>query len=133
MVEAVITNEFLKLLIRGMDKLWAMKNFIEIPLTSIESAHVDLETARAGPEGTRNPGTYLPGVITAGTYTAGVSRTFWDVHNPDYAIRIKLKSPSGIEDHYDEFIVEVDNPAETVDRINRVRLDISGDLHKPAV
>jgi hypothetical protein len=130
MVEAVITNEFLKLLIRGTHKLWAMRNSIEIPLTSIESAHVDPETARAGPEGTRNPGTHVPGVITAGTYTAGVSRTFWDVHNPDNAIRIKLKSThdlfAGIEDRYDEFIVEVDNPAETVDRINQALLDTAG-------
>jgi len=67
-----------------------MKNSIEIPLTSIESVHVDPETARIGPEGIRNPGTDVPGVITAGIYTAGVKRTFWDVHNPDDAIRIKL-------------------------------------------
>jgi hypothetical protein len=136
MVEAVITNELLKVLIRGTHKLWAMKNSVEIPLTSIESAHVDPETARAGPEGTRNSGTHVPGVITAGTYNAGVKRTFWDVHNPDNAIRIKLKSGydlfAGIEGRYDELIVEVDNPAETVDRINRALLDIAGHPPKSA-
>jgi hypothetical protein len=130
MVEAVITNELLKLFIRGTHKLWALKNSIEIPLTVIESVNVDPEAARARPEGTRNPGTYVPGVITAGTYIAGVSRTFWDVHNPDKAIRIKLKSTydlfAGIEDRYDELIVEVDNPAETVDRINRAVLGRAG-------
>ena len=35
----------------------------------------------------------------------------------------KLRNPqdlfAGIEDRYDEFIVEVENPAEAVERINR--------------
>ena len=60
---------------------------------------------------------------TAGTFNAGVNRTFWDVHNPDNAISIKLRNPqdlfAGIEDRYDEFIVEVEDPVDAVERINR--------------
>jgi len=108
---------------RGLDKLWAFKDSIQIPLASIETARTDAERARAGPEGVRNPGTSIAGVIRAGTFTAGANRTFWDVHNPDHAISIKLRNPqdffAGIEDRYDEFIVEVENPADTVERINR--------------
>jgi hypothetical protein len=80
------------------------------------------ERARAGPKGTRNPGTSIPGLLTAGTFNAGVYRTFWDVHNPDNAISIRLRNSqlfAGIEDRYDELIVEVENPAETTERINR--------------
>lgn len=123
MVEALLTDKFLELVVLGTHKIWAMKNSVEIPLTSIQSVDVADEIARAGPEGTHFPGTHIPGIITAGTYNAGVKRTFWDVHNPENAIRIQLKSAldlfEGAADRYDELIVEVDNPAETVDRIHR--------------
>jgi hypothetical protein len=123
LVDAQIADGILELRVRGLHKLWAMRNSIQIPLASIELVRIDAERARAGPEGTRNPGTSIPGVLTAGTFHAGVNRTFWDVHNPDNAISIKLRSTqdlfAGIEDRYDEFIVEVADPAETVDRINR--------------
>jgi hypothetical protein len=123
LVDVQISNGILELRVRGLDKLWAFKDSIQIPLASIEIARIDAERARAGPEGVRNPGTSIAGVIRAGTFTAGVNRTFWDVHNPDNAISIKLRNPqdlfAGIDDRYDEFIVEVENPAETVERINR--------------
>jgi hypothetical protein len=122
-VDAQITNGILELRVRGLHKLWAFKDSIQIPLASIEIVRTDAARARAGPEGARNPGTSIPGVITAGTFNAGVNRTFWDVHNPDHAISIKLRNPqdlfAGIEDRYDEFIVEVEDPADTVERINR--------------
>lgn len=108
---------------RGLDKLWAFKDSIQIPLASIEIVRTDAERAHAGPEGVRNPGTSIAGVIRAGTFIAGVNRTFWEVHNPDHAISIKLRNSqdlfAGIEDRYDELIIEVENPAETVERINR--------------
>lgn len=123
MVDAQIANGILELRVRGLHKLWAFKDSIQIPLASIETVRADAARARAGPGGARNPGTSIPGVITAGTFNAGVNRTFWDVHNPDHAIGIKLRNPqdlfAGIEDRYDEFIVEVEDPAETVERINR--------------
>jgi hypothetical protein len=123
LVDVQISDGILELRVHGLDKLWAFKDSIQIPLASIEIVRIDAERARAGPEGARNPGTSIAGVIRAGTFAAGVNRTFWDVHNPDHAISIKLRNPqdlfAGIEDRYDEFIVEVENPAETIERINR--------------
>jgi hypothetical protein len=105
-----------------LHKLWAFRDSIQIPLASIEVVRIDAARARAGSEGARKPGTSIPGVLTAGTFNAGVNRTFWDVHNPDHAISIKLRNPqdlfAGIDDRYDEFIVEVADPVETVERIN---------------
>ena len=122
MVDVEITNGILELRVRGLHKLWAFRDSIQIPLASIEVVRIDAARARAGPEGARNPGTSIPGVLTAGTFNAGVNRTFWDVHNPDHAISIKLRNPqdlfAGIDDRYDEFIVEVADPVETVERIN---------------
>jgi hypothetical protein len=123
MVDAQIIGEVLELRVRGLHKLWALKDSIRIPLASIDAVRADAERARAGPEGARNPGTSVPGLLTAGTFTAGVERTFWDVHNPDNAISIKLRSTrelfSGLEDRFDELIVEVADPVETMERINR--------------
>jgi hypothetical protein len=122
LVNAQIINGVLELRVRGLHKLWAMKDSIQIPLASIEIVRMSAERARAGPEGTRNPGTSIPGVLNAGSFNAGVYRTFWDVHNPDNAISIRLRNDrpfAGIEDRYDELIVEVENPAETRHRINR--------------
>jgi len=122
LVDVEIINGILELRVRGLHKLWAFRDSVEIPLASIEVVRIDAARARAGPEGARNPGTSIPGVITAGTFNAGVNRTFWDVHNPDHAISIKLRNPqdlfAGIDDRYDEFIVEVADPGETVERIN---------------
>jgi hypothetical protein len=124
MVSAQIIDGCLELDVCGTHKLWALKRTIHISLAAIESAEVAAERARAGPEGTRNPGTSIPGLLVAGSFNAGVKRVFWDVHNPDKAIRIKLNATrplfSGIDDRYDEVIVEVADPLQTVAGINRV-------------
>jgi len=108
--------------VKGLDKLWSMKKCVEVPLASIQAVERDEERARNGPEGTRNPGTSVPGNIHAGPFNAGVKRSFWDVHDPRNAIRITLKSAEQLFaglDGYDELVVEVADPAEAVERIMR--------------
>jgi hypothetical protein len=123
-VTARIIDGCLEIDLRGMHKVWALKRTIHISLASIQGAEIAAERAREGPAGIKNPGTSIPHVLSAGTFTAGVHRAFWDVHNPDKAIRIKLKSDrslfSGLDDRYDELIVEVENPVKTVALINQV-------------
>ena len=92
-----------------------MRDSIQIPLASIEIVRMDAERARAGPEGTRNPGTSIPGLLTAGTFNAGVARTFWDVHNPENTIVIELR-----DERYRELIVEVSDPQDAVELIRGV-------------
>jgi hypothetical protein len=126
MVETVIDKNLLRVRVRGTHKLWAFKNSIEIPLAAIRSVKADPARARHA-QGSRNPGTSVPGVLTAGTFHDGVRRIFWDVHNPDKAIVIELNSPSDLisdlilesNDRYDELIVEVPNPTESVEQITR--------------
>jgi hypothetical protein len=122
-VTAVIEHGVLRLELSPLHKVLALKGSLEIPLDAIASIETARETARAGPEGTRNPGTSIPHLINAGSFNSGVNRTFWDVHNPDNAIKIRLRSGlfAGIEDRYDEVIVEVANPAETIGEIERAR------------
>jgi hypothetical protein len=122
-VTVQITDGILQLRVSGVHKVLAVKGSIEFPLESIETVQMDAAKARAGPEGMRNFGTSIPGVVSAGSFTAGVNRSFWDVHNPENAIWIKLNRSrtlfAGIEDVYDEVVVEVAHPAETVAQINR--------------
>jgi hypothetical protein len=128
MVTAVIEDGVLRLELSPLHKVLAFKGSLEIPLDAIATIEIAREAARRGPEGIRNPGTSIPYVINAGSFHSGVSRTFWDVHNPDNAIKIKLRSGlfAGIEDRYDEVIVEVANPAQTVAEIERARSIIAG-------
>ena len=116
MVTVFIEGGLLRLELSSLHKVLAMKGSLEIPLEWVESAEIASEVARAGPEGTRNPGTSIPHLISAGSFNSGVKRCFWDVQNPDRAIRIKLKSSliAGMEDRYDEVVVEVAEPTETI-------------------
>ena len=121
MVETIIDKDLLRVQVRGTHKLWAFKNSIEIPLAAIRSVKADPARARHA-QGSRNPGTSVPGILHAGTFHDGVHKVFWDVHNPDKAIVIELENANHVllnYDGYDELVVEVANPTESVDEIMR--------------
>jgi hypothetical protein len=126
-VTVKIQDGLLKLELSPLHKVLALKPALEIPVQAIDRVEIAPEIARSGPDGTRNPGTSIPHVIHAGSFNSGVRRTFWDVHNPDHAILIKLKHGmfAGLEDHYDEVVVEVGDPAATVNEIERARLEMN--------
>jgi hypothetical protein len=119
MVTVLINEGVLRVELSPLHKVLAMKGSLEIPLASIESVEIASEIARVGPEGTRNPGTSIPHLINAGSFNSGVKRSFWDVHNPDRAIKINVRNSlfGGIEDRYDEVVVEVADPGETIRKI----------------
>jgi hypothetical protein len=121
MVTATIASGVLKLKLSPLLKVMALKKSLQIPLEAIDRVEKAPEIARAGPDGTRNPGTSVPHLINAGSFNSGVRRTFWDVHNPDNAISIWLRSSMFInsDDRYDQIVIEVSDPAETIDRIER--------------
>lgn len=113
-VDLSIAEGKLTLHIRGTDKLWAFKNSLEIPLVHVTGVRADPEIARGWFHGLRMPGTSLPGVITAGTFYHNGKRVFWDVHHPEKTIVVDL-----IDEHYNELIVEVDDPEAAVSLIRR--------------
>ena len=77
--------------VRGLDKLWAFRSRLEIPLAHIRHVRIDPEAARGWFHGLRLPGTSLPGVLTAGTFYLDGKRVFWDVHHPDQTIVVELQ------------------------------------------
>jgi hypothetical protein len=49
------------------------------------------------------------GVITAGTFYQEGERVFWDVHDPEKTVVIRLK-----DEHYARLVIEVEDPPATV-------------------
>jgi len=99
--------------IEGLDKLWAFKSRLEIPLTNVRGATADPGIVTE-PKGIRAPGAHVPGVITAGTFHIDGERVFWDVHDASKAVVIELD-----DERYARLIIEVADPRATVTFIER--------------
>jgi hypothetical protein len=91
-----------------MDQLWALKCRLEIPLSHVVGAEVDPEVTQGWRKGIRAPGTHVPGVITAGTFYQDGERVFWDVHDPQKTVVIRLR-----DERYARLVIEVDDPPAT--------------------
>ncbi len=108
MTEIELTRDALIVHVRGMDRLWALKSRLEIPLSHVVGAEVNPEIAREWRKGIRAPGTHVPGVITAGTFHQDGERVFWDVHDPEKTVVIQLR-----DERYARLVIEVDDPHAT--------------------
>ena len=114
MVEISLTDDHIHIEVKGMDKLWAFRSQLDIPLAHIRGVRHDPDAASGWFHGIKVAGTNLPGIITAGTfYQGGGQKAFWDVHDPAKSIIIELH-----DDRFDELIVEVSDPMFTVDQIS---------------
>jgi hypothetical protein len=105
LVEISIPNGKAVFEVQGMDKFWSLKSRIEIPLSRITGIAIDPDAARGWWHGLRMPGTQIHGVITAGTFYEHGRRVFYDVHDTDNTIVIRLN-----HERYDHLVVEVANP-----------------------
>jgi hypothetical protein len=124
MTEVEITSSSLRVVVKGFDKVLALKSSVEVPLTHVRGASQDPDALRER-HGLRLGGTSLPGVVAAGTFYDG-RWWFLDVHHPEVAVKIDLD-----HEHYAALIVEVENPEETVAAINAAvaALASSGPAH----
>lgn len=106
MAEIEITATSLVVHIRGADRFFALKSQLEVPLEHIAAVDASAPEAHQIWHGLRVAGTNLPGVITAGRFIQHGEWAFWDVHDPDKAIVIRLH-----DEHYAKLIIGVDDPA----------------------
>lgn len=95
--------------VQGLDKLWAFKSQLDIPLAHVKSVRVDPEPARGYWHGVRYPGVQIPGILTAGTYYQMDGAVFYDVHDPERTIVLELD-----HEEYTRLVVEVEDPAAVV-------------------
>jgi hypothetical protein len=112
MVSISIVSDNAVFEVEGLDKFWALRSRIEVPLAHITGATFDPDAARGWWHGLRLPGTQIPGLVTAGTFYQHGRRVFYDVHHPDNTIVVALD-----HDAYDQLIVEVADPRGEVQKL----------------
>jgi len=112
-VSVSVDGSTLHLSVEGLDKVWAIKSHLEIPLEHIAGVTVDPPGVHDWWKGLKLVGTQGLGLI-AGTFLYHGQRVFWDVHDPDLAIGIALH-----DERYSELIIEVENPGDAVELIQR--------------
>ncbi|MFC0598336.1 hypothetical protein [Streptomyces palmae] len=108
MAHVSIDNGNLIVEIEGLDKLWALKSRLTIPLAHVRGATADPGIAKE-PKGLRSPGTHVPGIVTAGTFHVDGERVFWDVRDPAKAVVIQLA-----DERYARLVIQVLDPRATV-------------------
>lgn len=113
-----IAGDKLVLTVRGFDVVLALKKHLEVPLSRIKRAEVGVaaDAQERLRQSLRMPGTYLPGIVTAGSYLEHGRWMFWDIHSGKQAITIFIE-----HDKFDAVVVDVDDPAATVARIEAAR------------
>ncbi|ARF81547.1 hypothetical protein ACIG0C_24300 [Kitasatospora aureofaciens] len=99
--------------IEGLDKLWALKSRLTIPLAHVRGATEDPGIAKE-PKGLRAPGTRVPGVVTASTFHIDGERIFWDVRDPAKAVVIQLA-----DERYARLVIQVSDPRATAALVER--------------
>jgi hypothetical protein len=109
-----ITPTSLIVHIRGADQFFALKSQLEVPLEHIAGVDASVPEAHDIWHGLRLGGTNLPGVITAGRFVQHGEWAFWDVHDPDKAIAVRLH-----DEHYAKLVIGVDDPAATAQAISQ--------------
>ncbi len=105
MVKHEVIDGILHLEVEGMDKFFAFKSKLSIPLSHITGIRVDTEVVHQWWHGIRLPGSNIPGLLTAGTFYQHGKRIFWDIHHPEQTVIISLDHES-----YNELVIEVENP-----------------------
>src|SRR5919107_3269135 len=81
--EVELAEDTLSIHVLGMDRLWALRSRLEIPLSHVSGAEADPEVARRWWQGIRSGGTHVPGVITAGTLHQEGERGFLGGDEPE--------------------------------------------------
>ncbi|WP_035858056.1 hypothetical protein [Cryptosporangium arvum] len=113
MAQVSIDGNDLVVEMEALEKLWAFKSRLVIPLDNVRGATADPGIVTE-PKGLRAPGTNVPGVITAGTFHQDGERVFWNVRDRARAVVIVLA-----DERYARLVVEVADPAATVALIER--------------
>lgn len=112
MVEVSISGDRVHFEVEGMDKLWAFKSHLDIPLQHIRGARIDPTAAKGLWHGLRFPGTQVPGVILAGSFYQSGGWVFYDVHDPERTVILELE-----HEHYKNLVIEVANPGNVLARL----------------
>ncbi|WP_102144781.1 hypothetical protein [Mycobacterium hubeiense] len=115
MAEVTVDGDRLVVRIQGLNKLWALKSRMRIPLSHVRGATADPGIAKER-KGIRAPGIHLPRVITAGSYYRDGERVFWDVRDPAKVVVIEL-----VDEPYARLVLQVDDAEKVATQIERAK------------
>ena len=107
------TGDALVVHVTGWDTVWALKSHLTIPLAHVISANPPARRHGSGGRGSGCRARISPGSSRRAHSTRTGGRVFWDVHDADRAVAIHLR-----DDQYTELVMEVDDPAATIARVN---------------
>jgi hypothetical protein len=114
MTEVTVTDDRLRVTIRGMDVLWALRSHIALPIDHVVGARRDPHVRAEGPWlGAGRTDSLLDYAVAAGPMLVHGRREFWDVHDPGRAVTIDL-----VDEPYERLVVEVRDPAAVVAAVN---------------
>ncbi|KRL37164.1 PH domain-containing protein [Liquorilactobacillus uvarum] len=108
-----LTGNKLVVVPQGINKIFAVKGRLEIPLQNIEGATIDngiLNEFR----GLKAPGTSIPGFY-AGTFRKNNEKTFFNIKRTSMAVVIQLRN-----EKYTRLVLGVEDGRKLVDEINNV-------------
>ncbi len=109
MVDVKLEGDRVIFEVEGLDKMWALRSQLAIPIAHITGVRADDDAAKGWWHGVRLGGADLPGVLTAGTFYRKGRMVFYDVHKPEQTIVVDLN-----HELYDQLILQVRNPVDAV-------------------
>jgi hypothetical protein len=112
MVDVSISGDKAVFHVEGLDKLWALRSQLEIPLAHIIDVEANADQVGRWWHGWKVAGTDVPGLFAAGTFYFHGELVFWDVCDPGRTVIISLS-----HERYKKLIIEVADPGETVRRL----------------
>ena len=109
MVDVTIEGDRAVFAVEGLDKLWALRSRLEIPLAHITDVESNHEQVGRWWHGFKIAGTDMPGLFAAGTFFFHGELVFWDVRSPADTIIVSLN-----HERYKKLIVQVADPDATI-------------------
>lgn len=117
MARILVTDDSLEVRLTGLDRLWALRRGITVPLSAVRGATAD-PGAAAEPKGVRAPGLHLPGVAAVGTFHRAGDKTLYAVHSGRRAVVVQLDAGPATSG-FARAVVEVSDPRAAVDAVHR--------------
>ena len=114
MVDVTVEGDRVVFQVEGIDRLWAFRSRLEIPLAHITNVEADPDAVGRWWHGVKVMGTDVPGLFAAGTFYYHGELVFWDVRDRTKTIIVSLD-----HERYKKLIVEVADPLTSVATLRR--------------
>lgn len=112
LVEVSISTAELNITPRGLNRVWAFRRRLSIPLQAVKGARV-VSGTRDLPKGLRLPGTAIPGLMLAGTYVTHGEKSFYLLRDGKELVLLELEGHE-----YRRVAIQTAKPYDVVRRIH---------------